>query len=55
MANKEGKPDPALAVAKVASVNRLMDKLKAAHRDGKLKPINPDARPVTEAIRVKKA
>lgn len=55
MATKERKPDPALAVAKAASANRLMDKLKAAHRDGKLKPVNPDAKPVTEKMRVKKA
>lgn len=44
-------PEP---TAKVKSAKRLLSKLEEANRTGKLKPVTPDAKPVMEAIRVKK-
>jgi hypothetical protein len=55
MATNERRIDPSLAAAKMVSARRLVTKLEAAHRAGTLKPINPNAKPVTMAIRVKAA
>lgn len=55
MATNKRQIDPELAAAKLASARRLVAKLEAAHRAGTLKPINPNAKPVTMAIRVKAA
>lgn len=55
MATNKRQIDPDLAAAKLASARRLVAKLEAAHRAGTLKPINPNAKPVTMAIRVKAA
>jgi hypothetical protein len=55
MAINEQRIDPKLAEAKLASARRLVTKLEASHRAGTLKPINPNAKPVTMAIRVKAA
>lgn len=55
MATNERRTDPSLAKAKLASARRLVTKLEAAHQAGTLKPINPNAKPVTTAIRVKTA
>lgn len=55
MATNERRIDPKLAAAKLASARRLVTKLEAAHRTGTLKPINPEAKPLTMAIRVKAA
>ena len=53
MAVKERNPDPMLVAANVAIAQRLIAKLEAAHRNGTLKPINPEAKSVTTEIRVK--
>jgi len=55
MATNERQIDPSLAAAKLASARRLVTKLEAAHLAGTLKPINPNAKPVTMAVRVKAA
>lgn len=55
MAANERRTDPDLSAAKLASTRRLVAKLEAAHRAGMLKPINPEAKPITMAIRVKAA
>ncbi len=55
MAANERRTDTGLAAAKLASARRLVTKLEAAHRAGTLKPIKPEAKPVTMAIRVKAA
>lgn len=53
MAVKERKTDPVVAAANVAFAKRLMAKLEAAHKNGTLKPVNPNAKPMTTEIRVK--
>ncbi len=53
MAIRDKKTAPDLSVAKVASAERLMAKLEAAHRNGTLRPVNPNAQPTTMEIRVK--
>ncbi len=55
MATNERRIDPTLAATKLASARRLVTKLEAAYRAGTLKPINPNAKPVTMPIRVKAA
>lgn len=55
MATNEQRPDPVLTADKRSSACRLVTKLEAAHRAGTLKPINPNAKPVTTAVRVKAA
>lgn len=55
MATNERRIDPKLAEAKLESAHRLVTKLETAHRAGTLKPINPNAKSVTTAIRVKAA
>lgn len=39
---------------KVASLQRLVEKLESAYRNGTLKPINPAAKHFTQEVRVKK-
>lgn len=53
MATNERRADPKLAAIKQTSANRLVSKLKAAHRAGTLRPINPNVQPVTKAVRIK--
>lgn len=53
MATNERQIDPSLATAKLVSAHRLVAKLETAYRSGTLKPINPNAKPVTMVIRVK--
>ena len=53
MAGKKRKSDPVVAVAKVAIAMRLITRLEAAHRNGMLKPVNPEAKPASTEIRVK--
>lgn len=55
MAVKETQTDPVLAAANVALAKRLLAKLEAAHREGRLKPVNPNAKSMTEEIRIKVA
>lgn len=55
MANNEQRTDPSLVAAKLVSAQRLVTQLEAAHRAGTLKPINPNVKPVTTAIRIKAA
>jgi len=53
MAVKERKTDPMLEAADVTITKRLIAMFEAALRNGTLKPVNPDAKPVTMKIRVK--
>lgn len=53
MADKERKTDPMLAAANVAIAKRLIARLEAAHRNGTLKPVNPNAKSMTMEIGVK--
>jgi hypothetical protein len=53
MSAKERKANPEVAAIKLATAKRLIDKLEVAHRNGTLKPVNPDAKPVTMQMRVK--
>ena len=53
MAGKKRKSDPLVAAAKLAIAMRLITRLEAAHRNGKLKPVNPEAKPKSMEIRVK--
>ncbi len=53
VAIRDRKTAPELSVAKVASAKRLIAKLEAAHRNGTLRPVNPNAQPLTMEIRVK--
>lgn len=55
MATNERRIDPELTTAKLANARRLVTELDAAHRAGTLKPINPNAKPITMAIHVKAA
>lgn len=53
MAAKERKIDPVLAAANVALAGRLMAKLEDSYRNGRLAPVNPNAKSVTMEVRVK--
>jgi len=53
MAIKERKSDPELTAANVAIVKRLIAKLEEALRNGTLRPVNPNAKPITMKIRGK--
>lgn len=55
MGIKKRQTDPVLAAANVALAERLLAKLEAAHREGRLKPVNPNAKSMAMEIRVKKA
>lgn len=55
MGNDERTNDSAVKAAKSASVQRLLDKLDTAHRQGTLRPVNPNAKPHCEEVRVKSA
>lgn len=55
MAIKKRQTDPVLAAANVALAGRLLAKLEAAHQEGRLKPVNPNAKSMTMEIRIKKA
>lgn len=54
MATEEGKVAPVLMAAEVALAARLIAKLEGAHRNGTLKPINPNAKSVAMDIRVQR-
>ena len=53
MAAKERKIDPVLAAANVALAERLMAKLEDSYRNGRLAPVNPNAKSVAMEVRVK--
>ncbi|MGC3962662.1 MAG: hypothetical protein QM803_04865 [Rhodocyclaceae bacterium] len=38
--------------AKQASKRRLLEKLEASYKEGRLKPVSPSAKPVTVLVRV---
>ena len=55
MVTTERAIDPAVKAAKLASAKRLCAMFSAAYRNGTLRPVNPDAKPILLEMRVKSA